>query len=141
MAIFGRGSRHLRIVVAAASCMLVCAAAVHAAPVAVRLREGTSHGFVDFFAGVNRIASGELVQFARDRARLENRLTIWFDDGSFYEETLTFSQERVFRLHTYHLVQRGPAFPEAVEVSFEDSGTYEARVTKPGKEEGKKKPE
>jgi hypothetical protein len=120
---------------AAAAATLLWAAAAQAAPVAVRIREGASHGFVDFFAGNTRIASGELVQFPRDKGRLENRLTIGFDDGSFYEETLTFSQEQVFQLHTYHLVQRGPSFPEAMEVSFEDTGTYDARVTKAGKKE------
>ena len=134
MAIAATGTRRFRLL-AAALASLLCAGAAGAEPVAVRIREGASHGFVDFFAGDKRIASGELVQFPREQGRLENRLTLGFDDGSFYEETLTFSQERVFRLHTYHLVQRGPSFPEAVEVSFEDGGTYEAHVTRAGKEE------
>ena len=133
VAIVGRRSRGLRIsAVAAAS--LLWAATVHAAPIAVRVREGATHGFVDFFAGDTRIANAEVVQVPRDRERLENRFTIAFEDGSLYEETLTFSQEQVFRLHTYRLIQRGPAFPEAVDVSFDDTGSYEARVTKPGKE-------
>ena len=134
MAIVDRRSRGLRVFVVAAAALL-CASAVHAAPVAVRVREGTAHGFVDFFDGDTRIANGELVQFPRDAGRIENRLTIGFEDGSFYEETLTFSQERVFRLHTYRLVQRGPSFPEALDVSFDDAGSYEARVTKAGKDE------
>jgi hypothetical protein len=134
VAIVGRGSRRLRIAVTAAA--VLCAVAAHAAPVAVRVREGSAHGFVEFFDGDTRIANGELVQFPRDQGRLENRLTIAFVDGSFYEETLTFSQERVFRLHTYHLLHRGPSFPEATDVSFDDGGRYEARITKPdGSEE------
>ena len=133
MTIVGRRSRGLRLSIVAAAWLLFTSSG-HAAPVDVRVREGAAHGFVDFFDGDTRIANGELVQFPRDQGRLENRFTIAFEDGSFYEETLTFSQERVFRLHTYHLVQRGPAFPEAVDVSFDDTGSYEARVTKPGEE-------
>jgi len=131
VAIVGRRSRGLRTFTVAA--WLLSAAAVHAAPIGVRVRESAAHGFVDFFDGDKRIASGELVQFPRDQGRLENRLTIGFEDGSFYEETLTFSQERFFRLHTYRLVQRGPSFPETADVSFDDGGAYEARVTKRGK--------
>lgn len=134
MAIVGRRSRVLG-AYAAAVASLLWSAAVHAAPVAVRVRECAAHGFVDFFDGDTRIANGELIQFRRGQGRLENRLTIAFEDGSLHEETLTFSQKRFFRLHTYHLVQRGPSFPESVDVSFDDTGRYQARVTKPGREE------
>jgi hypothetical protein len=37
-----------------------------------------------------------------------------------YDETLVFMQAGVFRLIRYRLVQRGPAFPEASDVTFDD---------------------
>ena len=100
-------------------------------PVAVRLPEGYAHGFVDFYAGRERIAHGELVQFPRGK-QIENRLTVAFDDGSLHEETVVFTQARVFRLRSYHLVQRGPSFPEATDVSFDAGGRYRARTRKAG---------
>lgn len=119
---------------AAAMAGLLCSTGVHAAPIEVRVSEGYTHGFVDFFAGQKAIARGELVQFPRD-GQIENRLTVSFDDGSLYDETVVFTQSRVFRLRKYHLVQRGPSFPEATEVTFDDGGTYRATVRKAGGDE------
>jgi hypothetical protein len=110
---------------------LLCSTGAHAAPIEVRVPEGYTHGFVDFFAGQKAIAHGELVQFPRD-GQIENRLTVSFEDGSLYDETVVFTQARVFRLRRYHLVQRGPSFPEATEVTFDDGGTYRATIRKAG---------
>ena len=56
-----------------------------------------------------------------------------FRDGSVYDETVTFSQNGVFRLEAYRLTQRGPSFP-LTEVAFDRrSGRYTAR-TRDGKE-------
>jgi hypothetical protein len=104
-----------------------------AAPVEVRLREGYAHGFVDFYAGRQEIGHGELVQFPRGR-KIVNRLTVAFDDGSIYDETVAFTQAGFFRLRTYHLVQRGPSFPEATDVAFDDAGRYRARIRKTGQD-------
>ena len=50
-------------------------------------------------------------------------------DGSVYDETVVFSQQRVFTLLSYRLVQRGPSFPEEMEVSVDrEKGTYTART-------------
>jgi hypothetical protein len=113
---------------------LIYAVGAHAAPIEVRVPEGYAHGFVRFFAGREAIASGELLQFLRGE-EWENRLTVSFDDGSSYDETLTFTQARVFRLRKYHLIQRGPSFPEATEVRFDDGGSYRASIRKAGEEE------
>lgn len=113
---------------------LLCSRGVHAAPIEVRVREGYTRGFVSFFAGRKAIAHGELLQFPRGE-QLENRMTVTFDDGSLYDETLTFTQTRVFRLRKYHLVQRGPSFPEAMEVTFDEGGSYRASIRKAGEEE------
>lgn len=70
------------------------------------------------------LAHGEFVQ-APKGPRMESRLTFRFKDGSLWDETVTFTQQRVFRLMTYHQVQRGPSFSEASEVSFDrDRGRY-----------------
>jgi len=113
---------------------LLCSADAHAAPIEVRVPEGYSHGFVDFFAGREAIARGELVQFPRD-GQLENRFTVSFDDGSLYDETVIFTQERFFRLQKYHLVMRGPSFPETTEVTFDDGGSYHASIRRVGGKE------
>ena len=48
---------------------------------------------------------------------------------------LVFSQKRVFTLLTYHLVQRGPSFPEQLEVSFDRrSAHYTVRSQRGTKE-------
>ncbi|HLX29887.1 MAG TPA: hypothetical protein VKV24_15510 [Casimicrobiaceae bacterium] len=41
-----------------------------------------------------------------------------FDDGSVFDETVTFSQQRVFTMQTYHLSQRGRAFAEDTDISL-----------------------
>jgi hypothetical protein len=61
--------------------------------------------------------------------RIENHLTFAFKDGSLWDETVTFTQLKVFRLMSYRLVQRGPSFPEPSEVTFErDNSRYHARI-------------
>ena len=114
--------------------LLLRAWTVGAAPIAVRMPEGFAHGFVDFYAGEKRIGHGELVQVPRGET-IENRLNVAFDDGSLHDETVVFTQKRVFALRSYHLIQRGPAFPEATDVSFDDVGHYRARIRKVGENE------
>ena len=113
---------------------LLCSVGVHAAPIEVRVPEGHTHGFVEFFAGRKAIAHGELVQFPRD-GQLENRMTVSFDDGSLYDETVIITQARFFRLRKYHLVMRGPSFPESTEVTFDDGGSYRASIRRAGGKE------
>jgi hypothetical protein len=120
-----------RAAAAAVMAGLLCAAGAHAAPIEVRVAEGYSHGFVEFFAGRKTIAHGELVQFPRDE-QVENRLTVSFDDGSLYDETVIFTQARFFRLRKYHVVMKGPSFPEATEVTFDDGGSYRASIRRAG---------
>ena len=115
-------------VLAALLCSLAVVSSAHAAPVAVRYVEGTSHGFVilhDRHGAV--LANGQLIQTVRGE-RLESRLFFHFADGSRYDETVTFTQHSVFRLVAYHLTQKGPKFGDAsTEVTFDrDSGRYRA---------------
>ena len=119
----------LRLVAAVIALALTIAAAASAEPVPVRFSESVSHGFLVLKSQRGEtLAHGEIMQ-APKGPRVENRLTFRFKDGSFWEETLTFTQHKVFRLMSYRQVQRGPSFPEPADVTFDrDSGRYRATV-------------
>lgn len=88
-----------------------------ASPVAVRYKEGLVHGFLvlSTLDGVP-IAEGDLTQVVH-RDRVTSQLIFRFKDGSRQEETTVFSQRDNFRLVSYHLVQKGPAFKNASDLS------------------------
>ena len=98
-------------------------------PVTVRFPESTVHGFLVLRApNGEALAYGELIQAPHGEG-MQSQLVLRFKDGSLHDETVTFSQSRVFRLLTYRLIQRGPAFPETTEVWIDRaSGRYRARV-------------
>jgi hypothetical protein len=74
------------------------------------------------------MANGELLQTLQGDG-VTSRLVFRFKDGSLYDETVVFSQNKVFRLLSYRLIQRGPSFPETTEVAFErGDGRYRART-------------
>jgi len=108
-----------------------------AAPVPVRFAEGSLHGFLVLSTPKDvLIASGDLLQVARD-GEVKSRLVFHFKDGSVLDETVVFTQRNVFTLQSYHLVQRGPVFPEDTEISLERaSGKYhvKTRSRKDGRE-------
>jgi hypothetical protein len=120
--------------------MLTCAAllqsaTVPAAPVAVRHTEGLVHGFLllSTMEG-NPLAHGDLIQVSRGD-RVTNHLVFRFKDGSVRDETAVFSQRGIFRLLSYHLLQKGPTFQYPVEVSIDSSsGQVTVRYTADGKE-------
>jgi hypothetical protein len=116
-------------VLAAVALAVLTASVARAEPVRVRFTESVSHGFLVLRNEAGDVlAYGELVQAPRG-ARIENRLTFRFKDGSLWEETITFTQQKVFRLMTYRHVQRGPSFPTATDVSVDrDNGRYRAKV-------------
>jgi len=58
---------------------------------------------------------------------VESRLVFTFKDGSLHEEHVAFSQQRVFTLVRYQLIQRGPSFPRQIDVTV-DRGTSTYRV-------------
>ena len=114
---------------AAAALIALTVTSARAEPVRVRFTESVTHGFLVLRNDAGEaIAHGELVQAPRG-PRIENRLTFRFKDGSLWDEALTYTQQKVFRLMTYRHVQRGPSFPNAAEVSFDrDTGRYRARI-------------
>jgi hypothetical protein len=99
-----------------------------AAPVEVRLVEGTAHGLllVRSMSG-QTLGHGDFLQTAY-RDRVESRLILRFKDGSLHDERVAFSQQRVFAMLSYRLVQRGPSFPETLEVALDrKTGSYTVR--------------
>jgi hypothetical protein len=118
--------------------MLLWLRPASAAPVSVRFVEGVTHGFL-VLRSVNGelIASGDLLQVQRD-GRVESRMVFRFKDGSVFDERVVFTQERVFTMQSYRLVQRGPVFTEDTEISLERaSGKYRVntKAHKDGREE------
>ena len=102
--------------------------AAHAEPVLVRYTEGVTRGFPVLRAqGGEVLAQGDLTQVARGD-RVESRLVFRFNDGSLYDETVTFGQHGVFTLLRYRIVQRGPSFPESLEATVDrETGDYQVR--------------
>jgi hypothetical protein len=111
---------------------------VAAAPVPVRFAEGVTHGFL-ILRTIDDvvIASGDLLQVARG-AEVESRMVFRFKDGSLFDETVVFGQQRVFTMQSYRLIQRGPAFALDTEVSVQRaSGKYrvKTKTRKDGRED------
>jgi len=107
---------------------VAAAAPAVAEPIAVRYTEGITRGFpVLRSLGGEKLAQGELTQVPRGDV-VESRLVFRFKDGSLYDERLTFSQRDVFTLLSYHIVQRGPSFPEAIDAHVDRrTARYEVR--------------
>ena len=96
---------------------ILSGSAAFGAPVAVRYKAGLIHGFLvlSTMEGVP-IAAGDLTQVARgDQVTIQ--MGFRFKDGSRQDETTVFSQRGNFRLISYHLVQKGPAFKNASDLS------------------------
>jgi hypothetical protein len=98
---------------------------VEAAPVSVRFPEGVTHGFllVRSLAG-DIVGHGEITQMVSEGDLLESQLLFRFKDGSLHDEKVAFTQQRVFTLITYRLVQRGPSFPEQLDVSIDRGSAH-----------------
>ena len=108
-------------------------ASLRGEPVPVRHPEGSLHGFLALrtLDGAT-IADGDLIQTAHG-TRVTARLTFRFKDGSLHDETAVFSQRGAFRLIRDHLVQKGPSFPQALDMTIEAaSGTVTVRYADGG---------
>ncbi|HET9374567.1 MAG TPA: hypothetical protein VFO40_06315 [Chthoniobacterales bacterium] len=101
--------------------LLFISSVLSAEPVAVRYREGTLHGFLVLRTlGGTVIGSADLVQ-ASHGDQITSRLVYHFKDGSIDDETAVYSQRDVFRLINDHHIQKGPSFPQPVDMSLETS--------------------
>src|SRR4051812_18827321 len=99
----------------------VCSPA-YGGPIAVRFPEGIAHGFLVLRSLAGEIIGhGEMTQIVKEGDQVESHLVFTFKDGSLHDEHVIFSQQRVFRMLHYHLVQHGPSFPDQIEVSIDRS--------------------
>jgi hypothetical protein len=90
-----------------------------AEPVAVRYVEGLVHGFLSLRSLDGKLlASGDLIQNAKGD-RVTTRLVFRFKDGSSHDETAVFTQNGNFRLVSDHLVQKGPAFKQPMDMTID----------------------
>ena len=110
---------------------------VNAAPVAVRSPEETTRGFllVRSLDG-ETIGQGEMTQGVKEGDLVERRLVFRFTDGSLHDEKVTFSQQRVFTMISYSLVQHGPSFPNQLDLSI-DRGTGQYTVRSKAEAQGR----
>lgn len=100
---------------------------MRAAPTRVRHPEGLVHGYLALRTLEGEtLADGDLLQNVRGD-QVTSRLVFHFKDGSLHDERTVFSQRRSFRLLSYRLTQKGPAFPRPLEVSI-DAGRGEVTV-------------
>jgi hypothetical protein len=98
-----------------------------ATPTRVRHPEGLVHGYLALRTLEGEtLADGDLLQNVRGD-QVTSRLVFHFKDGSLHDERTLFSQRRSFRLLSYRLTQKGPAFPRPLEVSI-DAGRGEVTV-------------
>ena len=110
-----------------------CQPCAKAEPVRVRYPEGTLHGFLELRSQEGRVlAEGDLIQTVTGD-RVTARLTFHFKDGSIDDETTVFMQRRFFRLITDRHIQKGPSFPDPMDISI-DTRTRLATVRSPGKD-------
>jgi len=105
----------------ALSCVLLIPLALQSEPVRVRHVEGLVHGFLVLRTLDGKtLAEGDLTELC-DGDVVTNRLVFHFKDGSLHDETAVFSQSHNFRLLKDHLVQKGPAFEQALDSSIDTS--------------------
>ena len=103
----------------------------------MRHLEGSVHGFLALRLKEGSVlAVGDLFQVVRGD-RVTSRLLFRFKDGSVDDETAVFSQRGNFQLITDHHIQKGPSFPQPMDLSIDvRSGKITVRSTgKDGKEE------
>jgi hypothetical protein len=101
----------------------------------VRNPEGTGQGFLVLRAPQGEtIATGDLTQTIRS-GRIVAHLVFHFKDGSVDDEVTTFSQRAEFHLLSYHHVQKGPSFPEPMDLAIDvKTGQVTVRSVHDGKE-------
>ena len=110
-------------------------ALIAAEPVAVRYTEGAVHGFVVLRTLDDKLlADGDVTQTV-EGDRVTTRLVFNFKDGSTHEETTVYSQKQRFQLISDRVVQKGPAFPQPLEMTV--NGTTGQATVRYKDEQGK----
>ncbi len=100
------------------------ARAPDAVGVPVLFAEGTVHGFLELQTESGTLlAHGDQLQVTRG-TEVETRTLLHFRDSSLFDETVRYTQDRVFTLESYALVQTGPAFADDLTATMSSTGQY-----------------
>src|ERR1051325_9918282 len=98
-------------------------------PVPVRFSEGLVHGFLVLSAADGtHLADGDLEQSAKGD-RVTSRLVFHFVDASLHDDTAVFSERRQFAFISEHLIQKGPAFPNQIDMAVDAQGQATVQYT------------
>lgn len=87
-----------------------------ASPVTVRYKEGLTHGFLVVRNEDGKIIAGGEVEQTVHGSVVTSTVRFHFKDGSLHEETTVFSQAGTFKVLSDHLLEKGPAFKDPMEV-------------------------
>jgi hypothetical protein len=120
---------------------LVAPASSSAEQVAVKHREGLTHGFVALrtLEGTP-LADGDLIETTAPSSsgnRVTSQLTFRFKDGSIHQETTVFKQGKTFLFVSDHVVQKGPAFKTQIDSTVSASGKVTVRYSEEDGKENK----
>jgi len=87
--------------------------------IAVEHTEGMFRGFLRLKSADGKIvARGDATQTSHD-GKVTTQTVFHYKDGSIHDETAVFTQNKTFQLLTYHLIQKGPTFPQQMDFSFD----------------------
>jgi hypothetical protein len=109
------------------------------APIPVRFAEGSLHAFLALrTTDATLIVPVEMLSKRTEAEPVESQTIFQFRDGSFFDETVVFSEQRIFRLEKYRLIYNGPSFDSSTDISVDrTSKRYHVKSKKHegGKEE------
>ena len=111
----------MRVTISLAACAILLNVPVLATaePTTVRFAEGPAERSLILRSPDGKIlANGNLVQTVRG-GQVTSQVVFRFTDGSVHDETAVFSQNKVFRLLSYHLVQSGPSFRWTLDMTMD----------------------
>jgi hypothetical protein len=105
-------------------------------PIPVKEKQGTMYGFLVLKSAEGKvIAVGDQTNTIEGN-RIRSRTTFHFRDGSIDDEVAVFTQGSVFQLISDHHIQKGPSFPEPLDLSVNvPAKNVSWREMKNGKEE------
>lgn len=85
-------------------------------------KQGTSHGFLLIKSAEGKmIGVGDQIQVIKG-SEVRSRLVLHFRDGSVDDELSIFTQTSTFKLISDHHVQKGPSFPEPLDLTIDVAG-------------------
>lgn len=114
---------------------IVASGAPASEAVPVRYPEGTVHGFLELRTEDGTLlAHGDLTQLVKGNA-IESRMVFHFaDTGTVFDESVRFTQDSVFAMKQYHLVQRGSIFPFSLDATIAPDGKYVVKTVSKAKD-------